>query len=326
MPPIERTGHSRRCERAERPPCVCSCGGAEHGWQGALAIAAAPSDELLRRAERKTEEDWAAAVGRGENTARGRGGPKARTAAGQHAAVKTFVVEVIRRLRDDRALYEATERLGQSFRISRDKDPDDPRRRLTAEEHERFIESRVILRLRREFGDQRIDAFQKQAAQTHFWCELLAQTARVLHECAEHYGQAKEMVLSALTGQDEPHPDGWPALLPEREIMERAVELVWTHLQRIAAGLALEDVFRLTGPIRVLAVLMCREPRRHPAVLEHCIKPIIGYAAGIWERAKTRLSQAFPSLWPPPDETAPEHADATAEAEQPVPWPSSSGA
>ena len=299
MPTTERTGHSKSCERAERPPCTCSCGGGEHGWQGALAIASASSEEPLRNFARKADEGWAAVVGQGENTPSGRSKPPAQTAAGQQAAVKTFVAAVIRWLRDDQDLYETTEQLGDPFRISRDKDPDDPRRRPTAEEHDRFVEGHVIPRLRREFGDQRIDAFQRQAARTHFWCELLAQTARVLHECGERYDQVKERVVSVLTSRDEQHPDGWSALLPEQEIMERAVELVWTHLQRIAAGLALEDVFRLARPIRVLAVLMCREPRRHPAVLEHCIKPIIGHtAAELWEQAKDRLRQAFPFTWP----------------------------
>ncbi|WP_157964007.1 hypothetical protein [Actinocorallia populi] len=302
MPTTERTGHSKSCERAEKSPCACSCGSAEHGWQHALAIAAATSDNALRELDQKADEAWATVVGRPGDSASVRGKPKPQTADGQRAAIKTFVAAVIRWLRRDRNLYETTKRLGEPFRISRDRDPDDPRRRPTAEEHDRFVEDHVIPRLRREFGDQRINALQQQAPQVHFWCELLAQTAHALDECGGRYDQVKQAVVLVLTSKDEQHPDGWAALLPEQEIMERAVELVCEHLQRIATGgVAAEDVFRLAWPIRVLAALMCREPRRHPAVREYCVKPIVGYgAAEIREQAKDRLRQAFPFEWTTP--------------------------
>lgn len=160
----------------------------------------------------------------------------------------------------------------------------------------------MIPRLRQEFGDRRINAFQEKARKAHFWCELLAQTAHALDECEERHDQVKQAIVLLLASDDERHPDGWAALLPERAIMERTVELVCEYLSRIATGgFAVEDVFRLTWPIRVLAVLMCREPRRHPAILEYCIKPIIGYvAAAVREQVKDRLRQAFSLDWPTP--------------------------
>jgi hypothetical protein len=60
-----------------------------------------------------------------------------------------------------------------------------------------------------------------------------------------------------------------------------------------------EGGLRLIWPARVLAVLMCREPRRHRAVREYCVKPIVEKGtAKIKEEVKDRLRQAFPFEWP----------------------------
>jgi hypothetical protein len=294
----ERIGHSTNCERAEKPPCACQCGGAEHGWQGALAIAAASSDRELLRFEREADQAWKQVEPR--RTGQRKPGPQ--TSAGQQAAIKTFVAEVIRWLRRDRNLCEATRQLGEPFRISRDTDPDARRRRLTAEEEEQFVEAHVIPRLRKEFGDQRIKDFQKKAGQAHFWCELLAQTAHALDKFRGRYDRARKAVVAVLTSAGERRPDGWTALLAEKEVIERAVDLVFKHLPRVATGsITVEDAFRLIWPARVMAVLMCREPRRHSAVCDYCVKPIVRYgAAEIRKRVKDRLRQAFPLDWPGP--------------------------
>ncbi|MFC5753331.1 hypothetical protein [Actinomadura rugatobispora] len=308
MTTIERTGHSKNCERAEKPPCACECGGAEHGWQGALTIAAASSDRDLRELEQKADKAWDAVLKRAERPGTGRGKPGPQTADGQRAAIKGFVAEVVRWLRRDQNIYGATKQFGEPFRISRDKDPDDSRRRPTPEEHERFVEAHVIPRLRRELGDRRLDAFQEEARKAHFWCELLAQTAHALDEFQDRYMQAKQAVIAVLLSSDDgERPDGWASLLPEHVVIRRAVELVFEHLPRAATGgITADDAFRLIWPARVLAVLMCREPRRHPAVREYCVKPIVEYgAAEIREQVKDRLRQAFPLEWPAPSATDP---------------------
>ncbi|MEW2352357.1 hypothetical protein [Spirillospora sp. NPDC029432] len=304
---IERTGHAKNCEKAEKPPCACACGGAEHGWQEGLAIAAAPSDSGLRKLVRAADAAWDAAAKEAADSTARRSKPWQQAVNGQRAAIKSFVADVVRWLRRDRNLYSATEEVGQPFRISRDKDPEDPRRRPTPEEKEQFVETHVIPRLRREFGDRHIDTFQKKARNAHFWCELLAQTARALDAFQNRYDQAKQDVVAALTSLDESRPDGWAALLPEQVVIRQAVELVFEHLPRAATGgIAVEDAFRLVWPARVLAVLMCREPRRHPAVLEYCVRPIVDYGtAEIREQVKDRLRQAFPLYWSEPPGGAP---------------------
>ncbi|WP_329250432.1 hypothetical protein OG417_05040 [Actinoallomurus sp. NBC_01490] len=290
----KRSGHSKNCEQAGKPPCACRCGGAEHGWQEALAIAAASSERELVRFEREADQAW-------KPPERGRTGQRRnwpQTSAGQQAAIKIFIAGVIRWLRRDPNLREATEQLGEPFRISRDIDPDNPRRRPTAEEEERFVEGHVIPGLRKKFGDQRINDFQKEAGKAHFWCELLAQTAHALDEFRGQYNRAKKAVVAALTGNGGQHPDGWALLLPYQDVIERAVELVFKHLPRVATGgISVEGAFRLIWPARVLAVLMCREPRRHRAVREYCVKPIVNYGtAQIKEDVKKRLRLAFD--WP----------------------------
>jgi hypothetical protein len=250
----QRSGHPPNCEKAERPPCACACGGAEHGWQGALTIAAAPSDSELRRYEEEADRAWKEAAQPRKNQRK----PGAQSTAGQRAAIKIFVADVIRWLRRDRDLHAATKQLGEPFRISRDVAPDAPRGRPTTDEEERWVEAHVIPQLRRKFGDTHVAAFQEQANQVHFWCELLAQTAHALDEFKGRYNRAKKAVIAVLTTDDGQHPDGWAALLSEQAIIKRAVELVFKQLPRAATGgIAVDNVFRLIWPARVLAVLMC---------------------------------------------------------------------
>ncbi|RKS73197.1 hypothetical protein BZB76_3887 [Actinomadura pelletieri DSM 43383] len=295
-----RTGHSTNCAKARTPPCACSCGGAEHGWQGALAIAADPSDEDLRELTRNAEDSWYAGKGKAENAGTRARKPWPQTKDGQLAAIGSFVADVVRWLRRDRTLYRATDELGEPFCISR-KTPDGSRRKPTQDEHQRFVESHVIWRLRSDFDKPGIDAFQAKARAAHFWCELLAQTANALKKYEEQYDRAQQAVVSALMSAGEERPDGWTALFQHADVMRRAVELVFENLPRLATGgLVLKDVFSLRWPICVLAVLMCREPRRHQAVLEHCVKPIAEHgSAEIREQVKDRLREAFPLHWPP---------------------------
>ncbi|MWA04951.1 hypothetical protein F8568_032220 [Actinomadura sp. LD22] len=299
MTSVERTGHSTNCEQAEKPPCACACGGAEHGWQGALSIAAASSPTGLDRFRRAADKAW-------EQATRARPGqrkPGGETAEGQHAAIKSFIADVIKWLRCDQSLRDDTKRLGEPFRISRDRDPDKPRRKPTPEEEREFIEKHVIPRLRDEYDEAKINAFQKQAAKVHFWCELLAQTAHALSESKRICDEAKSAVVAALTRDDDQHLDGWAKLLKERVVIERAVSLVFEQLPRlVTGGVAVGDVFRLIWPVRVLAVLMCREPRRHWAVRRYCIEPIVEHgSAEIRQKVKDRLREAFPADWPAAD-------------------------
>jgi hypothetical protein len=292
----ERSGHSSRCEQAEKPPCACECGGAEHGWQHALAIASAPTDGDLFKFARESDHAWE----RAKRQHPGQHKPGPQTAEGQQAAIKSFIADVIRWLRRDRKLHGFTKELGEPFRISRDSDPDNPRRRPTAEEDNRFVEEHVIPGLREEFGSRRIKEFQKEAVKAHFWCELLAQTAHALDEFRGHYDRAKRAVVAVLTSNSEKRLGGWVSFLSSyQHVIEKAVALLFNHLPRIATGgIFVEDGLRLIWPARVLAVLMCREPRRHRAVREYCVEPILKCGkAEIKEEVKERLRQAFPLDW-----------------------------
>lgn len=296
MTSAERTGHSKNCEQAEKPPCACTCGGAEHGWQGALSIAAASSSASLDRLRRDADKAWVQTTQ--PRPRQRKPGPE--TVEGQHAAIRSFIADVIKWLRRDRSLHNNTRRLGEPFRISRDTDPDQPRRKPTPEEQSEFIEKHVIPQLRDDFGEPRINAFQKQAGKAHFWCELLAQTAHALCVSKRICDEAKSAVVTALTRDDDQRPDSWAALLKERVVIERAVGLVFEQLPRlVTGGVTVGDVFRLIWPARVLAVLMCREPRRHWAVRQYCIQPIVEHgSAEIRQKVKDRLREAFPAEWP----------------------------
>lgn len=249
-----RVGHSKSCEGATKPPCTCQCGGAEHGWQEALDIAAESSSRRLIKREQSADRDWDKATR--DQTGRRKAG--AETAAGQHAATKSFIADVIRWLRRDPDLHKATKQLGEPFRISRDADPDTPRQSPASEEEEQLVETHVIPGLREKFGEQRIKEFQKKASATHFWCELLAQTTHALDEFKGQYNRAKRAVITVLTSDDGQRPKGWASLLLSHQaVIERAVNLVFKHLPKVATGgLSVEGALSLIWPARVLAVLM----------------------------------------------------------------------
>lgn len=295
-----RVGHSTNCEGATKPPCTCQCGSAEHGWQEALDIAAASSSGRLLKREQEANQDWDKATR--DHAGRRKAG--AETAAGQHAAIKSFIANVIGWLRRDPDLHKATKQLGEPFRISRDTDPNAPRQSPASKEEKQFVETHVIPGLRKKFGDQRIKEFQEKAGNAHFWCELLAQTAHALDEFKGQYNRAKKAVVAVLTSTDDQRPKGWASLLLSHQaVIEWAVKLVFKHLPKVATGgIPVEGALSLIWPARVLAVLMCREPRRHPAVREYCVKPIVDEGtAKIKEEVKDRLRQAFPLDWPDED-------------------------
>lgn len=308
MPESLRTGHHKGCEKAEKPPCACSCGGIEHGWPGALDIASDPSGDDLRRLDDEADRGWFDALRDTRKQGTRSRKPGAETIGGQTAAVKGFVADVIRWLIRDHDLTETTRKVGEPLRISRDRNPDDPNRRPTDEEEKDFVTNHVIPQLREEFGKPKMAAFQRQAVKVHFWCELLAQTAHALDQFRLRYEKAQHSVVKALTSDDNEMPDGWAELLNEYlDVVEKAAALVFDHLARLTTGgVSPKDTFRLIWPARVLAVLMCREVRRHRAVREYCVKPIVQHGtAEIRDRVKERLRQAFPLEWPGIETTTP---------------------
>ncbi|MFD0692250.1 hypothetical protein [Actinomadura fibrosa] len=262
--------HNWKCATAKLPGCVCACGGARHGCQGAFKIASGSFEGVLLYM-RQREADWKASP--------------AKLTYGQ-AAIGCAQADVVHWLHRDHELLDCA-RAAQTTTF--EDDPDVPDRGM------------VLRQVIRDLGPDRMDSFQGWAATTHFWCELLAQMAYALTQYEEIRGQIFRMVEDVI-GQwgERTLPHG----LQHTWAIGSAVNWTWRYLLAsivrtagagsLAALLASGDVGRLLWPIRVVAVLMCPDASNHPAVRKYCWEPIVNLAeAEVRGAVRERLTQVF---------------------------------
>lgn len=285
--------HNAPCANAMHPGCRCSgCGGAQHGWQGALAIAADGSGGGPRRFAEARENDWFNKP------------PKLNR---RQAAVGSARADIIMWLHRDTELHEGAVRVAQPFDV-----------RKTEPEL-----GRVLREFAANLGPDKTKVFQTWAVETHFWCELLAQAAGALNRFRREYERARQAVEDVLVQREDPD---WPESLDRREAIGLAVRLVWKYVLPAAvaaSGLAgavlplprLDDVSKLIWPIRVLAVAMCPDPSNHKAVCRYCLDPICTFAkAEVRREVRQRLLQHLPEDWIPLIAEFPGQGDENAEA------------
>ncbi|MCD0448018.1 hypothetical protein LO762_02225 [Actinocorallia sp. API 0066] len=262
----ERMAHNDSCGRARQPGCKCACGGAKHGCQGGFEAAEGSRETvLIYVAER--DRDWVR--------------PPAGTSAAQ-AAIGCVLADVVHWLHRDRVLLDHTRGAQQrAFGGVAD-----------------LPDFGLVLRVLEVHLEDGMKDFQKWALETHFWCELLAQLALTL----THYSKFKNTIAVTITKalllrDSAPMPDS----LNQSEITEMATHATWRYLLEgliIAAGAY--DPESLIWPVRVIAVFMCPDISRHPAVREHCVTPIVEEGrAKIRDEVRDRLVNAFPAgSWP----------------------------
>ncbi|MEV4252553.1 hypothetical protein AB0J52_05230 [Spirillospora sp. NPDC049652] len=293
-PMLKRPSHSKSCENAELPACRCTgCGGSQHGWQGAIDIASDASGERLTKLVGRADTAWAKALRPLDARTYPNGTFRPSTRAEQQAAIQSARADVVSWLHRSPDRRADLERSSEPFQWG-----GHGGREKTGDIRE-FIEKRVVPELENEFGPDRVKQFQQRAVETHFWCELLAQTAWALQELKGEYKEAKEAVTTALATPDGTNPPKWARILPYEDVIKASVDAVWKQLPRAAGLPAAEDIFELIWPIRVLALLMCKDPSAHPAVREQCLNPVMRWGeVRMRDEVKDRLRWAFPDEWP----------------------------
>ncbi|PKV91381.1 hypothetical protein ATK30_2150 [Amycolatopsis echigonensis] len=126
----------------------------------------------------------------------------------------------------------------------------------------------------------------KVALADHFWCDLLAQLAHVLSEGVTTVerltGKVPELVTQ-LVLESRREADRLPL---EEFVVRTAVNSLWKHLTVLMPFGWLVLVKRMVPIVRVLAVLMCKAPERHEAVVRYCVDPLAGQ---LREETKRRL-------------------------------------
>ncbi|WP_034486098.1 hypothetical protein [Actinomadura oligospora] len=247
---------------------------------------------------REAKQEWINALRPLEKRTYRDGRAKPSTRDEQRAAVQGARAAIVEWMSRSPDIREGLEQVGEPFRRNRNEGG-----KRAVQETPEFIKTHVVPALKKKFGPDRLEQFQRRAVETHFWCELLAQTARVLCEFKEGYTEAKDAVTTALTTASETLPD-WALILPFKDMIEASVGLVWDQLPRAVTGLAPKDIFQLIWPVRILALFMCKDPSAHRAVRLYCLNPAVRWGkAAVSEEIKNRLRLAFPEEWPLPGDT-----------------------
>jgi hypothetical protein len=132
----------------------------------------------------------------------------------------------------------------------------------------------------------------KMALADHFWCDLLAQLAHVLDEGLKLLESVPDRVVDlVMKSRKEAR---WRDV--EERVLRIAARSVWRKIRLLAFFGVLSRKVALPL-VRMLAVLSCKAPERHRAVVEYCVDPLgKQLLAETKDRLKTALSDWLPQL------------------------------
>ena len=235
--------HSKRCEQAVKPKCVCSsCGGSAHGWSGHLERARRGAEGIRELREPAEQKWWEQQKRFGEN--RRRTPTKYLRQAGGGVAVAALVAW----LAENPSSVDRIEKLG---------------RRLNEQVFGRDLRA---FAKEREGEEPALAEYGKETA-GHFWCDILAEIANFLDRGAALLGKVPEGLRDAvLEHEDTAH---WG---PVRiKLAEAALGFLWKACQLLLGA----DLGTAVLHVRVLAVLICPDPGAHPRVARCCLHPLV---------------------------------------------------
>lgn len=236
--------HSKRCEEATRPRCVCStCGGSDHGWSGHLERARRGAEGVRELREPAERVWWEQRRRFHEN------GRRTPTTYLRQAGGGVAVASVVAWLADDKQAVERIDELG------------------------RLVKEDVFHGRLREFAREQTEkdpTFTEygRALAGHFWCDLLVEIVNALDRGAELTGRVPREVADAVL-EHEDVADWGPV---RRRLAQEALVFLWKGLQLLLGT----DLRALVLQLRILAVLICPDPGSHPRVSRSCLRPLLG--------------------------------------------------
>ena len=205
--------HSKNCEQATRPKCVCStCGGSHHGWVGHLGRARA-GEEGVRALREPAEKTWWEQERRFQENGRRTPTTYLRQAGGGVA-----VAGLVSWLAEDTARIDRVERLG------------------------RLLNEEVFDQKLREFASEQAEkdpAFGEygRTMAGHFWCDLLVEIANALDQGAELQERIPTKVRDAVLEHDD--ASAWGPV--RKSLAEAALGFLWKSF-RVFLGTDLESL------------------------------------------------------------------------------------
>lgn len=129
----------------------------------------------------------------------------------------------------------------------------------------------VLADIEKEYGgDAPVEV--RRAMADHFWCDLLAHIAHALDQGSKVMERIPDRI-SELIMKSRENENRLPL---EEFIVKSAVKNVWKHLGDLAVYGLLGKSRAVLPVVRLLAILMCKKPERHRAVVEYCIDRIGG--------------------------------------------------
>ncbi|QFU94544.1 hypothetical protein [Amycolatopsis sp. YIM 10] len=311
-----RTVHYPSCEKATSETCRCGwCAGTRHGWQDAVEIARDPSSQRYEDLRKSTEKNWGEIFRKQLETSR-----KLTVRPLKRAAGKLLKVDLIGWLRrsakasaDD---AKTTPPTGESE--TRENKPEDDQHRESASPPDGQSDlldqidslakvmfngvgpdkkrpgptTGIISKIERDLGRE-LPKATRQAMADHFWCDILAHLAHDLNQALTAIDKipahVTELVIKARANENRA-----PI---EEVIVGLAVKHVWNYLQTLTLfGLVAKGKATIVA-LRVLAILMCKQPDRHKAVVQYCVDPLGKHLKEeTKERLKTTLQDWLPSF------------------------------
>lgn len=133
----------------------------------------------------------------------------------------------------------------------------------------------------------------------HFWCELLVQLVVVIEESNCLLSSVPDKVAREIIKSRRANR----LAKIQRKVVVASARQVWKRLSDAVGLTAISDAKALLPVLRILAILMCKSPSRHTAVVTHCVDPLKNI---LFHETKKRLRQVFGDLTP---EIAPDLGD-----------------
>jgi hypothetical protein len=238
--------HTASCGNATTPICSCGgCGGTQHGWSGAIQLIREPTERAAKG--QAAEGAWAFIA------SRSRSGPSLRKAAAAIATAKSKILD-----------WLATSLGNISPTV-----PD--------------LETTLVEAVGETISKDVFDALCKALesgndiktralyAQNHLFCSVLAEVACSLQEVRDNLDQAiKHITLSLLTYEigmkETTNPDA-----VANAVANAAVKSIDRLIETTPVARHFDDLQRA---VRILALLSCPSPARHPAVLRCALQPL----------------------------------------------------
>lgn len=324
--------HPSSCEKAIHEKCECGhCAGTQHSWVGALHMVNNTSSEAFRDFERDANRRWDEHCNEYESKSRK---PSKATLPHKKAAVDSARADVIGQLRSGANQGGQPHTLGTKARSGNDsqlsgtstlEDPQHPHestQQPSAESTSDDFHHGADLEFDRTATDRALatdtsDAVKvetlgylleqalkdveedvgplrpetRKAMAQHFWCELLVQLIVVIEGSNRLLASVPDKVAKEIT---KSRREGRLARI-QHTVIAASARQVCDRLTGALGLTAIGDAKALLPALRMLAVLMCKSPPRHTAVIKHGMDPLKKL---LFHETKKRLRRVFSNLVP----------------------------